>query len=91
VAETALEAMDLALAMARNGNPNSVTDAGVAALALRAAVRGAVLNVRINAAGLADGRGAEWENRAAALVEAADRLERDVLEAVETVLQAPVS
>jgi hypothetical protein len=50
-----------------------------------------VLNVRINAAGLAEGRGAEWENRAAALAEAADRLERDVLEAVETVLQAPVS
>ncbi len=90
VAETALEAMGLALTVARTGNPNSVTDAGVAALALRAAVRGAVLNVRINAAGLSDGRGVDWEVRAAALVDAAERSEREVLEAVEAVLQAPV-
>ena len=91
VAETALSAMGLALNMAQQGNPNSVTDAGVAALALRAAVRGAVLNVRINAAGLPDGKGAEWEQRAAALVDAAEDMERAVLEAVEAVLHAQVS
>ena len=40
--------------MARHGNPNSVSDAGVGALAARSAVLGACLNVKINAAGLKD-------------------------------------
>lgn len=40
--------------MAEEGNPNSVSDAGVGALAARAAVLGAALNVKINAAGLKD-------------------------------------
>jgi len=40
--------------MAETGNPNSVTDAGVGALAARSAVMGAFLNVKINAAGLSD-------------------------------------
>lgn len=47
-------AFDLVEAMAKDGNPNSVTDAGVGALAARSAVLGAQLNVRINAAGLKD-------------------------------------
>ena len=34
--------------MASKGNPNSVSDAGVGALAYRAAVHGAYLNVKIN-------------------------------------------
>jgi glutamate formiminotransferase/formiminotetrahydrofolate cyclodeaminase len=36
------------------GNPNSVTDAAVGALCIRAAVYGAFLNVKINASGLKD-------------------------------------
>ena len=40
--------------MASEGNPNSVSDAGVGALAARSAVLGACLNVKINAVGLAD-------------------------------------
>ena len=52
--EASLKALPLALEMARKGNPASASDAGVAALAAFAAVRGAHLNVRINAAGLAD-------------------------------------
>lgn len=51
---TALEAMPLALEMARKGNPASASDAGVGAIAALAAVKGAQLNVRINAAGLKD-------------------------------------
>ena len=50
----AYEVFDLVENMAADGNPASVTDAGVGALAARAAVRGAGLNVRINAAGLKD-------------------------------------
>ncbi len=44
----------LVKAMAETGNPNSVSDAGVGALAARSAVLGAHLNVKINAAGLKD-------------------------------------
>jgi glutamate formiminotransferase/formiminotetrahydrofolate cyclodeaminase len=40
--------------MADNGNPNSVTDAGVGALSARTGVRGAFLNVKINASGYGD-------------------------------------
>ncbi|MDR1198478.1 MAG: glutamate formimidoyltransferase [Prevotellaceae bacterium] len=49
-----LDAMPLIEAMAEFGNPNSVSDAGVGALALRSAVLGAFLNVKINASGLVD-------------------------------------
>lgn len=52
--QTALEAMPLALEMARKGNPASASDAGVGAIAALAAVKGAQLNVRINAAGMKD-------------------------------------
>jgi glutamate formiminotransferase/formiminotetrahydrofolate cyclodeaminase len=48
------ESMEVAQAMAEFGNPNSVTDAGVGAIAARAGVAAAFLNVKINAAGLSD-------------------------------------
>jgi glutamate formiminotransferase/formiminotetrahydrofolate cyclodeaminase len=54
VMECALQSMDLLLAMAQQGNPNSVSDAGVGALCARSAVLGAGLNVKINAAGYED-------------------------------------
>lgn len=54
-----LRSYELLKAMASEGNPNSVSDAGVGALAATAAVRGAHLNVRINAAGLSDREAAE--------------------------------
>ena len=50
----AFSAFDLLDAMASEGNPNSVSDAGVGALAIWSAVHGAWLNVKINAAGLKD-------------------------------------
>ena len=45
---------ELCRAMAQVGNPNSVSDAGVGALAARAAVLGAGMNVKINAGSLKD-------------------------------------
>ncbi|PKP22991.1 MAG: glutamate formimidoyltransferase [Bacteroidetes bacterium HGW-Bacteroidetes-21] len=48
------EALEVIRAMAEMGNPNSVSDAGVGALAAVAGIRGAHLNVKINAAGLSD-------------------------------------
>jgi len=55
----AFEVFPIVRAMAEEGNPNSVSDAGVGALAARSAVLGAQLNVRINAAGLKDREAAE--------------------------------
>lgn len=52
--EAAMETFALLDAMATEGNPASVSDAGVGALAAEAAVQGAALNVRINAASLKD-------------------------------------
>ena len=57
--KAALEVFPLLGAMASDGNPNSVSDAGVGALAARSAVLGAQLNVRINAAGLSDREAAD--------------------------------
>ncbi len=54
VMQVASDALALIRAMAMEGNPNSVSDAGVGALCVRAAVLGALLNVRINAGGYDD-------------------------------------
>lgn len=75
---------ELVEAMAAEGNPNSVSDAGVGALAARSAVLGAFLNVKINAAGLKDrakadalvaeateiaAKAEEWEKKVIAIVD----------------------
>lgn len=57
--KAAYECFEIVKAMAEIGNPNSVSDAGVGALAARSAVLGAELNVKINAAGLKDREAAE--------------------------------
>lgn len=54
VMETAFSAYDLIAEMIEKGNPSSITDAAVGALALRAAIRGAFMNVRINSRDLKD-------------------------------------
>jgi glutamate formiminotransferase/formiminotetrahydrofolate cyclodeaminase len=54
VMETAFSGFGLIREMVEKGNPNSVTDAAVGALAIRSCIRGAFLNVKINASGLED-------------------------------------
>lgn len=54
VMQSAYQSMEVIKAMAETGNPNSVTDAGVAALCARTAVLGAFMNVKINASGYKD-------------------------------------
>jgi glutamate formiminotransferase/formiminotetrahydrofolate cyclodeaminase len=54
IMETAYKSLEVIKAMAEKGNPNSVSDAGVGALAVRSAVKGAYLNVKINSADLED-------------------------------------
>ncbi len=81
--EAALKALPLALQMAQNGNPASASDAGVAALAAVAGIRGARLNVRINCAGLQDKTPAQpLLARADEIVTEALELEKQVLESV---------
>lgn len=53
--EVAASCVPYIKAMAERGNPNSISDAGVGAICIQAAVCGAGLNVQINAAGLEDG------------------------------------
>ena len=77
------ECMSVAKAMAETGNPNSVTDAGVGALAARAGVMGAFLNVKINAAGLDDQAfSADIIRQGEEIVAKANRLESEILEIV---------
>jgi len=54
VMKKSFEAMELALIVAEKGNPNSVSDAGVAGLMAQAAIEGAGYNVRINLGSLKD-------------------------------------
>jgi glutamate formiminotransferase / formiminotetrahydrofolate cyclodeaminase len=54
IMQAAYSSMEVIKEMATIGNPNSVSDAGVAALCARSAVMGAYMNVRINAANLND-------------------------------------
>jgi glutamate formiminotransferase/formiminotetrahydrofolate cyclodeaminase len=54
VMETVYPGFELINEMISKGNPNSISDAGVGALALRACIKGAFLNVKINASGLND-------------------------------------
>jgi len=54
VARLSMQAMEVASEMAAIGNPNSITDAGVGAMAIRTGVKGAILNARVNLADLED-------------------------------------
>ena len=54
IAKLAHKSFDIIDAMVEKGNPNSITDAGVGALCARAAVKGAVMNVKINLKGFGD-------------------------------------
>jgi len=77
VMQKSFESMSIIKAMAEIGNPNSVSDAGVGALAARSAVMGAFLNVKINTTGLKDkefvnqvvAKAVEIQNKAVALEE----------------------
>ena len=54
IMETSFACLESIKCMAEVGNPNSISDAGVAALCIRTAVMGAYLNVRINCKDLND-------------------------------------
>lgn len=84
VMQLSCQSMETIKAMAADGNPNSVSDAGVGALCARTAVYGAFLNVKINAAGLEDNRFAEdIIKKGAQLLSEAQAQEKEILEMVE--------
>ena len=75
---------ELAEVAATKGNPNTVSDAAVAALLAEAACRGAVYNVRINLAEVADkSRGEPLLSEASTLLEATAARARSAINAVE--------
>lgn len=83
VMKVCFESMEVMKAMAETGNPNSVSDAGVGAIAACSGVKGAYLNVRINASGLDDKEYVEDViAKAGELREKALKLEAEILEIV---------
>lgn len=88
VMKAAYESFAVVRAMAEQGNPNSVTDAGVGALCAHAAIRGAWLNVLVNSKGLEDAFARENVlSDGAVIVEAAAKEEREILAVVESRLK----
>lgn len=85
--ETVFRVFPLLKAMASEGNPASASDAGVGALAARAAIRGALLNVKINAAQLADREKAiELVTKGEEVAAAAEVAEAETLTVVENII-----
>ena len=84
---TSIQGLSICREMAEKGNPNSVSDAGVGALAIRSAVLGAGLNVRINASSLKDKEQAdELIAEAQRLAEEAQKKEAEIMTIVESKL-----
>lgn len=85
--QASFKVFELCKAMAEEGNPNSVSDAGVGVLAARAAVLGAGLNVKINASGLKDRETADkLVGEANELIKEANELEAEIMKIVEAKL-----
>ena len=85
--KAAMKVFSLCKAMVETGNPNSISDAGVGALAARAAVLGAGLNVKINAASLVDKETANsLIQEANCLAEKACEDEQEIIKMVEAVI-----
>lgn len=89
VMETAYPGFELIREMAHSGNPNSASDAGVAALALRTCIRGAFLNVKINASGLHDKDLVKnFTDRAKEIDSKASVAEEMILEKINSIIQS---
>ncbi len=85
VMELSLQSMEVMKAMAEIGNPNSVSDAGVGALAARSAVMGAYLNVKINAQGLENKeKVALYINNGEEIVKKAQQTEKEIMSIVNS-------
>lgn len=79
--QVAYSSIDMLEAMIVNGNPNSITDAGVGLLCIKTAVRGAYFNVLVNAKGL------NTKDKAAAMANEAKALLKDNHSKIDAILQ----
>ncbi len=86
VMEHAVTALRLALVAASDGNPSSVSDAGVAGLCALAAAEGASLNVRINMPQLDQDDATDLTERHDAVIALARTTAAEVTAAVDRVL-----
>ncbi|MGC9345125.1 MAG: cyclodeaminase/cyclohydrolase family protein, partial [Bacteroidales bacterium] len=87
VMEVAFRAYEVIEEMVKEGNPNSVTDAGVGALAVRSCIKGAYLNVCVNTQGLEDKKfGDEIKAKAAELDAQSEQKEKKIIDLVESKL-----
>lgn len=85
VMRTCFDSMSVIEEMVKEGNPNSVTDAGVGALCARSAIIGAYLNVKVNGSGLKDQEYMEKTLKEAdALVKSAEKKESEILAIVNS-------
>ncbi len=83
VMEIAYGAYELIEEMVKEGNPNSVTDAGVGALAVRSCIKGAYLNVCVNTEGLEDKKfGEDIKAKAAGLNAKSEKTEQKIVDKV---------
>jgi len=85
VMQVAHEALGVVRAMAEIGNPNSLSDAGVGALAIKAAVMGAHLNVKINIAGLDDRKYVEK------IMQETSRIEEETILVADRILEMVIN
>ncbi|MBU0550791.1 glutamate formimidoyltransferase [Myxococcota bacterium] len=89
VSRRALACFDLIARMVASGNPNSVTDAGVAAYCAHAAVHGAALNAQVNLPGVEDAAFcARIREGVAALTAQANQRLAQISAQVHTVMEA---
>ena len=83
VMETSFKSFEVIRKMAEIGNPNAITDVGVAALCARTAVFGAYLNLKINCKSLDDKSFVKKViKKGEELVKKANRFESEILEMV---------
>ena len=88
VMQVALDSMSVIKKMAEIGNPNSITDACVAALCARTAVRGAFLNVQINCLDYNDKSFVDEINKKGKnILEKAFKLENKIISITEKIMK----
>ncbi len=84
-ARLALQVLEMSKEVAEKGNVNSVSDAGVAALMAKAAIEGAIYNVKINISGFEDEAFVnEMQTAVKELQDKSDKLAAETKEIVES-------
>ncbi len=84
IMKTSFACLESIKCMTELGNPNSISDAGVAALCIRTAVMGAFLNVKINCKDLKDKKFvSRILKKGKVIINDTNRIEAEILELVE--------